>query len=339
MSFLFSVWVLLALVFFIVSSIMEKRAAMRGSHRHAPPAWADKALRSYFFALTMLPLCLFCQSTVVWACVLLYYPTYIDGSERTGARRSNWVVSWGIWKKIADYFSLECVCDTKLDPKRQYIVGLHPHGFLPFGTMVNMATNAGGSHDVFNGVVAHGLAASACFYAPLYRDLLLASGVVDAARYNARAVLNRGNSLLLVPGGATEALYAHPGNHTVYLRCRKGFIKLALECGADLVPVYGFGEVECYSQLSAKWPFVKSIQKKFQSVFGLSLPIVTNILPRRKKIVNAFGTPIPVVKTPQPTDEQVSALLEKYCKGLEDVFNKHAAKYIPNESERKLNII
>lgn len=42
-------------------------------------------------------------------------------------------------------------------------------------------------------------------------DLLLYCGGLDAARYNAVNVLEQGKSLILCPGGATEALYAFPG--------------------------------------------------------------------------------------------------------------------------------
>jgi hypothetical protein len=37
-----------------------------------------------------------------------------------------------------------------------------------------------------------------------------------------------------------------PGCLDLILRKRKGFVRVALESGADLVPVLGFGENECY---------------------------------------------------------------------------------------------
>ena len=43
-------------------------------------------------------------------------------------------------------------------------------------------------------------------------------------------------------GGAPEALLAKPGKPEIILNARKGFIKLALQLGTDLVPVFGFGE-------------------------------------------------------------------------------------------------
>lgn len=61
------------------------------------------------------------------------------------------------------------------------------------------------------------------------------------------------HSLALVPGGATEALYAGNGRHTLKLKNRLGFIRLAMQSGIDVVPVYTFGENNTYDVLDAKY--------------------------------------------------------------------------------------
>ena len=50
-------------------------------------------------------------------------------------------------------------------------------------------------------------------------------------------------------GGAAEALDSHPGKHMLTLKYRKGFARIALETGAQLVPVYSFGETELFEQV------------------------------------------------------------------------------------------
>ena len=54
---------------------------------------------------------------------------------------------------------------------------------------------------------------------------------------------------MIVVGGAEEALDAHPGHHILTLKKRKGFIKMALQTGADLVPCYSFGENDLFVRL------------------------------------------------------------------------------------------
>lgn len=54
---------------------------------------------------------------------------------------------------------------------------------------------------------------------------------------------------MLAIGGATESLYASPGTMDLVLHRRKGFVRVALQTGASLVPVINFGENEVYSTI------------------------------------------------------------------------------------------
>ena len=60
-----------------------------------------------------------------------------------------------------------------------------------------------------------------------------------------------GSCLTIVVGGAAESLSARPGTADLVLKRRLGFIKLAIREGADLVPVFSFGEndVGCANHL------------------------------------------------------------------------------------------
>lgn len=335
------IWIGSLVTFYGVTVFMEKRAAMRGTHRAPMSPAVDKGLRLFFlFLLTFPAMSLFPKVCI--PIVLVYLPTFIDGGEKTGKRMSKRFKQMFIWRFFARYFQLEVVATGgKLDPKKSYIIALHPHGFLPFGTMVNVLTNVSNVDEKFlNGVPLRSLAASFCFYIPIYRDIILAGGIMDAARYNARQALHLGNSIALVPGGASEGLYAHPGTHKLILKKRLGFIKLAMEEGVDVVPAYSFGETDCYSQLSSKLgPGVKAFQSKFQRIFGLSLPLVTNIIPRRTKITTVFGKPMKIKHNKKPTDEEVRAVLDEYIERITQLFNENAATYIANPEHRKLEII
>lgn len=326
-------------IFYALSAYMEKSAAMRGSHRKPMSPWVDKGLRLFFLTILVSPLCF----TVPWATVLvlLYIPSFIDGSEKTGDRVSAWLTRCRVFFWVKWYFSLAIVTPHgKLDPKRLYVVAVHPHGFLPLGTLINMLSEVNQIRDRWlNGVKLRTLAASFCFYIPGYRDFCLGGGVIDAARYNAKRALSNGCSIALVPGGATEALYAMPGRNTLVLKNRRGFIKLALECGADLVPVYSFGENDCYHQAASVFPWLRKVQSKFQKVFGLSLPIVTNIIPKAVTITTVMGKPIAVKKSANPTDAEVDALLALYIEKITEHFYTHCDTYIADPKNRKLEIL
>ena len=72
---------------------------------------------------------------------------------------------------------------------------------------------------------------------------------------------------MLAVGGATESLYAAPGTMNLVLHKRKGFVRVALQAGAALVPVINFGENETYSTWVAP---PNSPLRKFQRYCMLS---------------------------------------------------------------------
>ena len=75
--------------------------------------------------------------------------------------------------------------------------------------------------------------------------------VTDASAKTVRKILSKGDSIMLIPGGFGEAVYtgASEDYDHVYLAGRVGFLKLAVERGIDVAPVYGFGVASAYSGL------------------------------------------------------------------------------------------
>ncbi|KJE94068.1 2-acylglycerol O-acyltransferase 2-A [Capsaspora owczarzaki ATCC 30864] len=327
-----------------VFKFCESRAAMRGCHRRAMPPMVDKALRVVFFTILVGPFAWFMDTTVlpfpiVIPSCILYLFTYTDLCEQSGGRKPV-ARKWPVFELLRKYFSVSIVKTADLDPKKQYIFGCHPHGILPFGTMVGMGYQfPGGFADLFPGVDYRVLAATFCFYLPLYRDLLLASGVVDAARYSAHKIMRNGYSITLVPGGATEALYANPDKDVVVLKKRRGFVRLALEHGASLVPVFGFNENNTFKQMASDNKTMHALKKQFQSIFGISLPLITNIIPRRTKVTVVVGRPIEVPKSPEPSDEQVQKYLDLYIEGLKQLYRENKDKYNEPSTKPDLEVL
>jgi 2-acylglycerol O-acyltransferase 2 len=73
---------------------------------------------------------------------------------------------------------------------------------------------------------------------------LLALGICSVSKPSCANILSLGpgNAITIVIGGAAESLAAHPGTNDLTLKKRFGFIKMAIREGADLVPVFSFGE-------------------------------------------------------------------------------------------------
>ena len=139
--------------------------------------------------------------------------------------------------------------NATLPTMKQYIFAVHPHGI--HCTPLAQFTTLNGPFDRrFPGLVGKhitGLAATVMFKLPLVRELFLHMGYVDASREVASRVLERGRSVLVCIGGAEESMYTTQGKDILVLKKRKGFVRLALSYGAELVPVFGVGNTDLYT--------------------------------------------------------------------------------------------
>lgn len=62
---------------------------------------------------------------------------------------------------------------------------------------------------------------------------------------------DRCSGIIDVVGGSAESLDVQPGRARLTLKKRTGFLRIAIETGADLVPIFTFGENELFEQVSS----------------------------------------------------------------------------------------
>lgn len=154
--------------------------------------------------------------------------------------------------------------------------------------------------------------------------------------------------VVLVLGGAQEALYARPGNYRLVLKNRKGFVKLAIQTGSPLVPVFSFGEIDIFDQpnnepgtrIRAYQDFVKrwtGVAPAFFHGRGFSAKSF-GLIPYRHPITTVIGAPIEVTKNPQPSREEVDEFHSKFVEAINKLFDDHKGKYVKNAETVKLII-
>ena len=151
-------------------------------------------------------------------------------------RPCQWFRHLHLWKRIANakHSSIIRTTELKLD---QYIFAAHPHGVLPLGICLNIGTNATDIDQLLPGIVFRGVAVSACYIIPFYRDLCLAVGGTDCRESTIRSLLQNGYSPVVVPGGADESLLS-VSHHNHILMKHRGFIRLAIQTGTPIVPMF-----------------------------------------------------------------------------------------------------
>ncbi|EPY27166.1 2-acylglycerol O-acyltransferase 2 [Strigomonas culicis] len=264
------------------------------------------------------------------------------GRPRHPVRKNMAVVRSGIWRHYKDYFPVRLVIPRatrrRFDRQKNYLFGYHPHGIHTFGAISCFGSEANDFSKLLPGIRVHLQTLGVNYYIPFWAYLMSIIGAGDASAACLRATLRAGpgESVALVVGGAEESLVAQPNRNDLVLHKRKGFIKIALQEGASLVPVYGFGENSVYDipRLSAH-PVVQRGLRLLKRATGFTIPLIAGrgfflrwgLMPHRRPIVVVVGEPLDLPQVPQPTPEVIDYWQERYIAALEKLYAEHKGVY------------
>lgn len=269
--------------------------------------------------------------------LLAYGLTYLSSSFKKGGYRSSWFQRLSVWrwlcggdKGAAFQGSITMSAGTELEPRRQYIFAAFPHGAMTVQHLLTMTDAQGMLSSVHLGE-RRDLAASVLFLIPVVREILLLLGNVDAGVKTAVFNLKKNRSLLIFVGGEKEQLLTREHEAKVYLRERYGFIKLAMEFGTPLVPIYAFGENEMYRLSDFLLPARKLLQKHLH----IGLPFCSGDLfwlpgwPRHRPLDVCIGAPIqvPRIAREAQTREAVEAVQATFIAALEALFEREKGRH------------
>ena len=293
-------------------------------------------------------------SCSVWQCAVVglfaaYAPTYVDGSEYDPL---NWRYSpafarLSVWRRFASYFSGRVLYEATRPEyeaaaagRAQFVLAVHPHGVVSWNHGLFFTDSCGflSTGPLAGLMQRRDLAAAVLFRIPLFRDLLLALGCVDASAATCHRVLQAGLSMQLYVGGEREQmLTATQPEPVVVARERRGFIRLALQYGLPVIPCYVFNEDRLYHTsrflLPLRLALVKAARIALPLAYGRYwwLPLV----PRRKELLMVVGRPLQLEGAGQTvTDELVQAALSRYCDELTALFDRHKGQVKGYESAR-----
>uniref|UniRef100_A0A8B9WXF8 Acyltransferase n=1 Tax=Bos mutus grunniens TaxID=30521 RepID=A0A8B9WXF8_BOSMU len=271
------------------------------------------------------PLAIYLLFTSWWQLPALYFVWFLLDwkTPEQGGRRSAWVRNWCVWTHIRDYFPISVTIT-----RAQLSHGSSPHGLWP-RAFCNFC------------ITPHLATLSWFFKIPLLGttscqpaiDYLLSHGT--------------GNLVGIVVGGVGEALQSVPNTTMLILQKRKGFVRMALQHGAHLVPTYTFGETEVYDQvLFHKDSRMYKFQSYFRQILGFYFCIFygrgfrqgsTGLLPYPLPIVTVGdGEPLPLPKIEKPSQEMVDKYHALYKKALTKLFDQHKTQYGCPETQKLL---
>ncbi|KPI39525.1 Diacylglycerol O-acyltransferase 2A [Cyphellophora attinorum] len=299
-------------------------------------------------------LCLAFPPNWIWLVPYLLYIVFSDAHmSGTLRRRSNWLRRQKVWSLFASYFPARLHRTVQLERHRKYIFGYHPHGIISHGAFAAFATEAMGFAELFPGITNTLLTLDANFRLPFYREYALAMGLASVSKESIENLLSKGGpngsgmgrAVTIVVGGAKESLMAKPYHLRLILNIRKGFVKIAIRQGADLVPVLAFGENDIYEQVDSNThPWLYKFQIWVKWVAGFTIPLFhargifnydVGLMPYRRPINLVVGRPIEVHQ-PQDgivTDAYLDEIHGKYVKELQRIWDDHKEQFSPQREE------
>ncbi|KAL4781151.1 diacylglycerol acyltransferase-domain-containing protein [Aspergillus varians] len=288
-----------------------------------------------------------CAVPLSWPLLVPYliYISLFSSAATSGSLkyRSDFLRSLPIWSLYASYFPARLHHSEPLLPTRKYILGYHPHGIISLGAFAAFCTEALGFSRLFPGITNTLLTLDSNFRIPFYREYALSMGLASVSRESCENLLTKGGvdgegmgrAITIVIGGARESLNASPGSLRLVLKRRKGFIKLAIRTGADLVPVLAFGENDLYEQVrSDSHPLIHKFQMLVKQTLGFTIPLFhargvfnydVGLMPYRRPLNIVVGRPIHVVQQQDRNkidDDYINQLHSEYVKELERLWNE-----------------
>ncbi|KAI9053617.1 hypothetical protein LZ554_002571 [Drepanopeziza brunnea f. sp. 'monogermtubi'] len=289
---------------------------------------------SAFFFLCAIPL--------FWPLLIPYMVYCMSSTASTSgtlSHRSEFLRSSPIWSLFASYFPARLHRTQELPPTRKYIFGYHPHGIISLGAFAAFATESLGFGQLFPGIKNTLLTLDSNFRIPIYRDYALAMGIGSVSRESCENLLSKGGpnkegmgrAITIVIGGARESLDAQPHQLRLVLKRRKGFVKMAIRTGADLVPVLAFGENDLYDQVQPdSHPTIHKFQLLVKKLLGFTIPLFhargifnydVGMMPYRRPLNIVVGRPIKVLQSAQPQQEDIDRVHAEYVQELETIWH------------------
>jgi 2-acylglycerol O-acyltransferase 2 len=212
------------------------------------------------------------------------------------------------------------ILDGHIDPDGVYCVAGAPHGVVPLYLMAITDWFRYGPER--KSPIA--LGANVIFKIPGLREVFL-NFALPGTPENFAALVRSGRSVSVVPGGVSEMMLCEPGNRVKLVTKHSGFIKLCLQHGVSIIPVFAFGENNMWAQ-SRLPQFMSDAISRATGGFYPFIPSGEHAcIPRRGPVVVVSAAPMAMPQIDNPSDADVEFHRARFYSTISALIEKHQA--------------
>ncbi|CAK0785740.1 hypothetical protein CVIRNUC_008951 [Coccomyxa viridis] len=287
-------------------------------------------------AFVLPPVMLFClvgallfRSALCAAFVTLTLAAWLlPPGKRWEAFLHHWI--WDAWRR---YFRARGIVPVPpyCEPGKRYIFAHFPHAVFPMGPWLSFPLCG----VPLTGVPApmYGAVASVLLQLPYFKHVFAFMGCRPADKPVILKTLKTASIGIIVEG--IRGIYdgATIDQERIFLEARKGFVKCAIQAGADLVPVYHLGSSQMF-RFTGNKEYSRILRASVCLFWGRwFLPV-----PYKHDIISLVGQPITVRQVDSPSQEEVDEVHQRFKAAIRALFDEHK-HLIPGWSTKELLIV
>jgi 1-acyl-sn-glycerol-3-phosphate acyltransferase len=250
----------------------------------------------------------------------------------------------GTWHAIGEsivfhtwrlYFQFRVYKECDMPQSKKILFTSFPHGLFP----IAIPMMSGICKKIFPELdkpVPIAAVAENMFKIPIVAPLLTWFGCVPAKAEYIREAIQK-ETCILLPDGIAGVFVSNPEEEILYISKRKGFIRIAIEEGATLVPMYCFGHTQLFTKFPHHESWIANLSRRirFSIVFFVGHSLLPP-LPRRVPLLVVVGRPFKVEQCDKPSEELIEHTLGAYIQEIHALFERNKHRY--GWHEKKLNI-
>lgn len=246
--------------------------------------------------------------------------------------------AWGfkigekIMKAAQKYFGLRlCYMDKKaIEESGPAIFLIEPHDVMPVGLFC-FSDFLGFNKGHKNVACMSG----ACFLMPFMRHIYTWAAAESVSKKNVKKLMDQGVSPTICPGGVQEVTMMKPGPKgkkecILYLKSRQGTIRLAMEYGRPICPVFVFGQRGTWSFQILQSKLAQWVGRKigFAPMVFYGIGGIPFAIPKPCPLTVVFGKLVKIPKTSPGEDgkfdqKTVDSHHQQVLDGFMEVFESY----------------